>query len=69
MEKTTLIDKLTPQARIQMNSWPVEKQEKALYWLTQNEYVYETQYNTARWICFYFSIDLDNFYDLFDVQI
>jgi hypothetical protein len=64
---TTLIDKLKPEARIQMNSWPVEKQEKALYWLSKNEYVYETHYNTALWICFHFKIDLDNFYDLFTV--
>ena len=64
---TTLIDKLTPAARIQMDAWDVEKHDKALYWLTRNEYVYETHYSTASWICFYFSIDLDNFYDLFAV--
>ena len=66
---TTLIDKLTPQARAQMDAMDAEQQERLTWWLTRNEYFHETHYNTARCICFYFKIDLDNFYDLFDVQI
>ena len=64
---TTLLDKLTPEARAQMDSWPAEKQEKAMYWLSQNEYVYETYYTTARWICVHFQQPIENFYDLFVV--
>jgi hypothetical protein len=67
MENPTIYDKLTPEARAKMDSWNVEKHSKALYWLTRNEYVYETTYANARWICFYFNQPLETFYSLFTI--
>jgi len=64
---TTLLDKLKPEARAKLNALPADQQERATYWLTKNEYIFETQYSHARWICMYFQQPLENFYDLFAV--
>ena len=64
---TTLLDKLKPEARAKLNALPADQQERATYWLSQKEYVYETYYTTARWICVHFQQPIENFYDLFAV--
>ena len=64
---TTLLDKLKPEIRAKLNALPADQQERATYWLTRSEYIFETPYSHSRWIWMYFRIDLDNFYSLFTV--
>ena len=64
---TTLIDKLTPQARAKMNAMPAEQQERLTYWLSKSEYIHETPYYAVTSICLNFGIDTDDFYSLFAV--
>ena len=64
---TTLLDKLNPEVRAKLNALPADQQERATYWLTKSEYLFETPYSHARWICMYFQQPIENFYDLFAV--
>ena len=64
---TNLINKLTPEARAKLNALPADQQERATYWLTKSEYIFETPYSHSCWICMYFQQPLENFYDLFAV--
>jgi hypothetical protein len=64
---TTLINKLTPQARAKMDAMPAEQQERLLWWLCRSEYVHETPYYAVISICMNFRIQTDDFYTLFEI--
>ena len=64
---TTLIDKLTLEARAKMDAMDAEQQERLTWWLGRSEYVHETPYYAVTSICFNFRIHTDDFYSLFAV--
>jgi len=64
---TTLINKLTPQARAKMDAMPVEQQHLLTWCLSRSEYVHETPYYAVITICMNFGIHTDDFYSLFAV--
>jgi hypothetical protein len=64
---TTLINKLTPQARAKMDAMDAEQKERLTWWLTRSEYVHETPYYAVMSICSNFRIQTDDFYTLFEI--
>ena len=64
---TTLINKLTPEARAKMDAMPAEQQERLTWWLSRSEYVHETPYYAVISICMNFRIQTDDFYTLFEI--
>jgi hypothetical protein len=64
---TTLINKLTPQARAKMDAMDAEQKERLTWWLTRSEYVHETPYYAVISICKNFRIHTDDFYTLFAI--
>jgi len=64
---TTLIDKLTPQARAKMDAMDADQKERLTWWLSRSEYVHETPYYAVTSICINFGIHTDDFYSLFAI--
>ena len=64
---TTLINKLTPQARAKMDAMDAEQKERLTWWLTRSESVHETPYYAVISICMNFRIQTDDFYTLFEI--